>query len=353
MVFHNGHVLVGSGVEDVVDAVGLEQAAHALFVPDIGNDGLQAPGFDVLLKGQGGLGQGGLGYIGSYQKVGLEAQALADDLFAYGTGTAGDEYGLTFDGSLNGVQAQGDGRTVEEVLKFDVPQLVDLQVILYPGFRDGHFLDLHLVLQALVDKPDAPLFSQAGANGNNGGLDVVFLNDGFKAFVRIVDRYAVEVLAVHFLIVVKVGHHAVVVVDVLLQHLIQLCAQFPGPKDSGVDAGSAVVHAPPVDVCQGAQRQPEAAGEGDEDHGVYHNDLPVVVGLEQHGEEEGGDEEGGRGGQHSQKDITGISQPGEADDDKVGLENIKGQPAQGEQYDEPGPNQEDALIVDVHIVSQQ
>ncbi len=127
--------------------MGLEQAAHALFVPDIGNDGLQAPGFDVLLKGQGGLGQGGLGYIGSYQKVGLEAQALADDLFAYGTGTAGDEYGLTFDGSLNGVQAQGDGRTVEEVLEFDVPQLVDLQVILYPGFRDGHFLDLHLVLQ--------------------------------------------------------------------------------------------------------------------------------------------------------------------------------------------------------------
>ena len=92
VVFHHGHVLVGSGVEHVVGPVRGEELFHVFTVCDCGNHGEARYVGELAAHEQLHVVHGRLGLVYEYHLGGVIDGCLLDHFAAYAAGGAGDEY---------------------------------------------------------------------------------------------------------------------------------------------------------------------------------------------------------------------------------------------------------------------
>ena len=236
-LLHDGHVLVGGSVENVVGLVGLEQQLHAVVVAYVAQDRQEGAVLDFLLQGKVDVGHGGLGDIDADDLPGLVFEQLADDLPADGARAAGDHDAAAAYRGTDGLVVELYGRAVEQVFEADVPQLAEIELVVDPGFGGGHLHDLDVVLQAFVDEGHPAVFGEL-PDGDDGDLDVVALDDFLKVAFGVEHPDAVQKTAVDGHVVVEERHDAVVVGDILPQHVVQQRPHFARPEYHRIEVGA-------------------------------------------------------------------------------------------------------------------
>ena len=267
--FHQGHVLVGGGVEDDLRVPRAEREVEPLGVPHVADDGHEVEVFVFVFQLEANVVHRRLGIVVEHEFLDAEAGELAHELRADGAGGAGHHHDLVFEIGLDLVERDHDLFAAQQVFDLDgarmeqrlpVDHLIDV----------GHDERLDVVARAVRNQA-VDLLPRIGVAREEDGLHAVAAHDPLELLplFETIDRQTLDDELVFRLVGRQEAH------DLVVRGVAQACERghalvgriVDQHRDLVVELKDPFVEPPIHDDHRNADAQQEHGGEQHiEDH---------------------------------------------------------------------------------------